>query len=82
MAKKMSYEELMQRVETIVSQLETGELPLEKSIEVYEEALQALTECDKIISSTIEKFEVIKVSKDEKKDENSKEVKDAKKLFE
>ena len=38
--KKMSFEQAMERLETIVGQMESGELPLEKMLAGFEEGMK------------------------------------------
>ncbi len=46
MAKKnMAFEEQLKRLQTIVEELERGELPLERSVELYKEGLALSGEC-------------------------------------
>ncbi len=44
-AKKMSFEEALERLEKIVDQLESGEITLDKSIEAFEEGQKLVTFC-------------------------------------
>ena len=46
-AKKKTFEESMQRLEEIVSQLEKGEAPLEESLSLFEEGMRLATDCGK-----------------------------------
>ncbi|MBQ9166383.1 MAG: exodeoxyribonuclease VII small subunit [Oscillospiraceae bacterium] len=59
--KKLSFEESMQRLETIVSQLERGEAPLEESISLFEEGTKLIAGCTKLLDSAEQK--VLKLSK-------------------
>ncbi|MDP4120633.1 MAG: exodeoxyribonuclease VII small subunit [Bacillota bacterium] len=45
MNKNISYEEAANRLEEIVDELEKGELPLNKSIELYEEGVKLSAYC-------------------------------------
>jgi exodeoxyribonuclease VII small subunit len=49
MAKKMSFEQAVGRLEEIVRRLEEGEVPLEESIKLYEEAMKLGTMCKGIL---------------------------------
>lgn len=49
---KMTYEEMIARLEEIVSALEIGDLSLEESVRIYREALTLSEKC----SSLLEKF--------------------------
>lgn len=46
-AKKKSFEESMQRLEEIVSQLEKGEAPLKESMALFEEGMRLAADCGK-----------------------------------
>jgi exodeoxyribonuclease VII small subunit len=43
--KSKSFDSLLERLEKIVEELESGDLPLEKSIARYEEGVKLLKEC-------------------------------------
>lgn len=45
MAKKIDYEQSMLRLEEIVSALESGELPLEESMKLFEEGIKLSNAC-------------------------------------
>lgn len=60
-AKKLSFEESMERLETIVSQLERGEAPLEQSIALFEEGTKLIAGCTKLLDTAEQK--VLKLSK-------------------
>jgi len=49
MAKKVSFEEAIGRLEEIVRQLEKGDVPLEDSIRLYEEGMKLGKMCRKIL---------------------------------
>ena len=49
MAKKVSFEESIGRLEQIVRRLEEGEVPLEESIKLYEEGMKLGNRCRKIL---------------------------------
>ena len=42
---KVSFEEAVQRLEQIVRQLETGNAPLDRSLELYEEGISLVKKC-------------------------------------
>lgn len=46
MEKKKSFEEAMNRLQTIVQELETNEKPLDETISLFEEGLQLVKNCD------------------------------------
>lgn len=43
----LSFEDALKRLEAIVHQLESGEVPLDKSIELYNEGEKLRTQCQK-----------------------------------
>lgn len=45
MAKKMSFEEAMQKLDLIVKQLEQGQIPLEEAIKIFEEGVKLYRSC-------------------------------------
>lgn len=51
----MSFEQSLKRIEEIVSLLESGELELEKSTELYREGLSLAVSCKKDLDSAKEK---------------------------
>ncbi len=57
--KTPSFEEMMARLEEIASELEAGELPLEKAIERYEEGVTCYKECHRILTAAEKKVEVL-----------------------
>ena len=46
-ANKKTFEESMQRLEEIVSQLEKGEAPLDESLALFEEGMRLAADCGK-----------------------------------
>ncbi|HGY56718.1 MAG TPA: exodeoxyribonuclease VII small subunit [Caldithrix abyssi] len=64
--KKLAFESALQRLEEIVNKLESGEIPLEESIKVFEEGEQLVRFC----MDTLNEAEK-KVKKLEKKDDGS-----------
>lgn len=48
---KMSFEENISKLAEIVKSLEDGNLPLEKSVELYEQGLKISAECKKELDS-------------------------------
>lgn len=43
--KKLSFDEALSQLEAVVKQLEIGELPLEKAIELYKQGMELSGEC-------------------------------------
>ena len=63
--KQKSFEALMEELEKIVSQLESGDLPLEKSIELFEKAMGMAAEGTKKLDSAEKKVQML-IEKDGK----------------
>ncbi|HNZ99408.1 exodeoxyribonuclease VII small subunit [Ruminococcus sp.] len=51
MAKKVTFEDNMTRLRQIVSELEKGDIPLEKAVELYGEGVKLSAECRKQLDS-------------------------------
>ena len=58
---QLSFEDAMNELESIASRLETGDAPLEKSIELFERGNQLKQHCQKILEAAEEKVERITV---------------------
>ena len=56
---KMSFEDSMKTLEDLVKQLESGELDLDKSLEVYERAVVLRDHCKKIVDESDRKVQTI-----------------------
>jgi exodeoxyribonuclease VII small subunit len=54
-----SFEELMGRLEEIATELESGELGLEKAIERYEEGVTCYKLCHRILTGAEKKVEIL-----------------------
>lgn len=53
------FEEAMKRLEDIVEDLEGGELPLEKSLKVFEEGMKLLTFCSEKLDEVEKRVSVL-----------------------
>jgi len=62
--KKASFEESLAELETIMSELETGELPLDKMMARYEKGVAALHLCRKVLDDAEKKIELLVKTKD------------------
>ena len=71
--KKKSFEELMQELEATITQLEGGDLPLEKSLEEYEKGIAALRQCREILEQAEKRIQLL--LKDEKGELQGKDFK-------
>lgn len=59
MEKEMSFEESLSSLEKIVSQLEEGDLPLEKSLELFEEGVRLSRKCQQKLELAERKIEIL-----------------------
>ncbi|NBN64323.1 exodeoxyribonuclease VII small subunit [Microvirga tunisiensis] len=60
----LSFEEALRQLEHIVQALEQGNVPLEKSIEMYERGAQLRAHCDRLLKQAEEKVEKIQLGGD------------------
>ena len=65
-----SFEEQIQELETIVTQLEKGELNLEDSVSKFEEGMKIAKQCNKTLEETEKKITILVNEKGENKEEN------------
>lgn len=61
---KMSFEDALGELETIVSALESGKAPLEDSIQAYERGIALKKHCEKKLGEAQEKIEKISIGSD------------------
>ncbi len=59
----IKFEDALQRLEEIVDRLETGELPLEDSLKVFEEGVALARRCSKYLEEAEKRIELL--TKDE-----------------
>jgi len=64
--KEMSFEQALQQLEQIVDQLERGDVPLDKSIEIYERGEALRNRCDELLKAAEAKIEKIKLTREGK----------------
>ncbi len=57
--KKQKFEDKITELETIINELENGNIPLEDSIEKYTKAMKLVKECDQELKSVEEKVNKI-----------------------
>jgi exodeoxyribonuclease VII small subunit len=55
----LAFEKALHELESIVGQLERGDVPLEKSIEIYERGNKLKAHCEKLLRKAELKVEVI-----------------------
>jgi exodeoxyribonuclease VII small subunit len=61
---KLSFEDALEELETIVRDLESGKAPLEKSISSYERGIALKNHCEKKLSEARAKIEKITKARD------------------
>jgi exodeoxyribonuclease VII small subunit len=54
-----TFEESLRKLETIVGQLERGDLPLEDSVKLFEEGMQLSSDCKKQLEEAEGKVEIL-----------------------
>jgi exodeoxyribonuclease VII small subunit len=64
--KAMSFEQALEALERIVDDLERGDVPLDKSIKVYERGEALKIHCDRLLKAAEDKVEKIRLSRDGK----------------
>ncbi len=57
--KEVAFEEAMKRLESIVEELESGDLSLEKALKSYEEGVKMADICSKRLTEAEKKVEVL-----------------------
>ena len=63
----LKFEDAMARLETIVSELEKGDLPLDESLKIFEEGVRLSKSCLKMLDDTERKVEILIQEKNGKK---------------
>lgn len=69
---EFKFDEAMKRLETIVSQLDNPELPLEQSIDLFEEGLKLSQACQKQLNSYEKRIN--QIVEDYSQEENHEEI--------
>ena len=57
--KKMSFEQAIQRIEEIVSEIEDGRVPLEESIDKYAEGIKLIEYCRTVLGRAEQKIQLL-----------------------
>lgn len=57
---KLSFEAAMQRLDSIVRQLEKGDVPLESSLTLFEEGSRLLASCNQLLDAAEQKVIMLK----------------------
>jgi len=60
-----SFEEAMERLETLVSQMESGSLSIEASLSSFEEGIRLTRQCQKILQEAEQKVKLLTEEKGE-----------------
>ncbi len=60
------FEQALARLETIVTDLERGELPLDESLKIFEEGIKLSKTCLKVLDDAERKVEILVQDKDGK----------------
>ena len=55
-----SFEKNLERLDSIVSELESADLPLEKALQLYEEGMQLSSACQKQLEEAEGRVEILK----------------------
>lgn len=58
--KKLTFEERLQQVETLISKMESGEMPLEEAMQQYEAGLNALNALEKELTAAQQRLTVLR----------------------
>lgn len=61
------FEDALARLETIVTELEKGDLPLEEALKIFEEGVRLSKNCMKMLEEAERKVEILLKDKDGKK---------------
>ena len=67
--KKLTFEEQLAGVEALISQMESGGMPLEESLTRYEEGMKALAALEKELAEATQKVTVLRRSLDGSEEE-------------
>ena len=62
--KKQSFEDALERLEVIVHEMETGELPLDNMVKLYKEGVELAALCGGKLSDAIQQVTVLKTTLD------------------
>lgn len=66
---KLSFEECLEHLDTLVREMESGEIPLEEMISKFEEGSAIASVCHKKLSSLKQKIEMLQTSRKSPEDE-------------
>lgn len=57
--KATDFEDGLQRIEQIIKELNQNEVPLEKALKLYEEGINLIRSCNKLLDASEKKMEVL-----------------------
>jgi exodeoxyribonuclease VII small subunit len=63
--KKVSFEQALERIEEIVSEIEDGSVPLEESIDKYAEGIKLIDQCRTILAGAEKKIQLLTKARDQ-----------------
>ena len=66
----MNFEESMKKLETIVTELENGNLNLDETVKKFEEGMKMAKQCNNILEETEKKITILLENDGELKEEN------------
>ena len=64
MAKKLVFEDAMKRLEEIVTALEKGDAPLEKSLSLFQEGTKLIESCNKELDQAQQQLKILVAGED------------------
>ena len=64
--KKVSFEQALERIEEIVSEIEEGSVPLEESIDKYAEGIKLIEHCRTVLGRAEQKIQLLTKGQDQK----------------
>lgn len=59
MAKKKTFEKYLEELESLADDLEAGELPLEKALKKYEQAIKTFRVCQQMLKKAEQRIEIL-----------------------
>ncbi|MCQ2770703.1 MAG: exodeoxyribonuclease VII small subunit [Clostridia bacterium] len=62
--KEIKFEEALERLENIVDMMESGEAPLDKSLELFEEGIKLVKLCTEKLDKAEQKIKIVQSAKD------------------
>ena len=69
--KEISFEESLDKLESIVSSLEKGDVPLDESIKLFEEGTALISNCNKLLENAEQKVKMLHIDENGVPDEVS-----------